>query len=102
MSVICDNCNETVDLTIDGLCGNCKDINKTNKVKNPEANSRYGLWGDFETIDLIKSQLTKEEYIGALKFNILKYRLRNKGCDKEDQIKAADYQRELNELLNEN
>lgn len=70
-----------------------------NKVKNPEANSRYGLWGDFETIDLIKYQLTSTEYIGALKYNILKYKLRDKGCDEEDRIKAKDFQRELNELL---
>ena len=70
-----------------------------NKVKNPEANKRYGLWGDFESIDLIKSLLSRDEYIGALKFNILKYKLRNKGCDDADNIKVTDYQNELNEIL---
>lgn len=72
-----------------------------NKVKNEEAHSRYSLWGDFETIDLIKSQLTEDEYIGALKFNILKYKLRDKGCDEADRVKAKDYQNELNKILKE-
>lgn len=72
-----------------------------NKVKNPEANSRYGLWGDFESIDVIKQLLTPEEYEGFLKGNILKYRLRDKGCDEQDHIKARDYKRELDELLRE-
>ena len=73
-----------------------------NKVKNIEANNRYGLWDDFQVIDLIKSQLTEEEYIGALKFNILKYKLRDKGCDEADRIKAKDYQNELNTILGVN
>lgn len=70
-----------------------------NKVKNHEADKRYGLWDDYQVIDIIKATLTKEEYIGALKFNILKYKLRDKGCDEADRIKAKDYQNELNELL---
>ena len=71
---------------------------KENKVKNPNV-KHYELWNDFEVIDLIKNTLTAEEYIGALKFNILKYKLRNKGCDIEDNIKIEDYTRELNSLL---
>ena len=70
----------------------------SNKVKNKNV-SHYNLWDDFEVIDLIKNTLTKEEYIGALKFNILKYKLRDKGQDESDLIKAKDYQRELNEIL---
>lgn len=69
-----------------------------NKVKNPNV-SHYNLWIDFEVIDLIKNTLTKEEYIGALKFNILKYKLRDKGQDEDDRIKVQDYQRELNSIL---
>lgn len=69
-----------------------------NKVKNAKS-THYHLWGDFEVIDLIKNQLTKEEYIGALKFNILKYKLRDKGQDELDKEKARDYQNELNALL---
>jgi hypothetical protein len=71
-----------------------------NKVKNENV-SHYNLWTDFEVIDLIKNTLTKEEYTGALKFNILKYKLRDKGQDEADLIKARDYQRELNFILNE-
>jgi hypothetical protein len=69
-----------------------------NKVKNENV-THYKLWSDFEVIDLIKHTLTKEEYIGALKFNILKYKLRDKGQDEADLIKARDYQRELNFIL---
>ena len=69
------------------------------KVKNIEANKRYQLWLDFETIDLIKSTLSNDEYLGFLKGNILKYKLRDKGCDEEDKIKANDYKNELNEIL---
>ena len=71
-----------------------------NKVKNENV-KHYNLWTDFEVIDLIKNTLTKEEYIGALKFNILKYKLRDKGQDEADLIKARDYQRELNFILDE-
>jgi len=71
---------------------------ESNKAKNKNI-SHYNLWDDFEVIDLIKNTLTKEEYIGALKFNILKYKLRDKGQDESDLIKAKDYQRELNEIL---
>ena len=70
------------------------------KVKNKEAKKRYQLWKDFETIDLIQETLTDAEYLGFLKGNLLKYKLRDKGCDAEDRIKAQDYQNELNELLN--
>lgn len=71
-----------------------------NKVKNPNA-KHYELWNDFETIDIIKKVLTKEEYNGFLKGNILKYQLRlgkKDGVDKE-MIKIKDYQSELNEIL---
>lgn len=77
------------------------EILKTNQAKNKEADKRYRLWGDFQTIDLMKEILSKEEYIGFLKGNILKYKLRDKGSDEQDRIKAQDYQRELNELINE-
>lgn len=70
----------------------------TNKVKNKNV-SHYKLWDDFQVIDLMKIILTKDEYIGYLKGNLLKYKLRDKGQDEADLIKAKDYQRELNEML---
>ena len=71
-----------------------------NKLKNPKA-SHYNLWLDTDSIDIIKANLTEEEYIGALKFNILKYQLRlgKKDCIESDMEKIEDYKRELNDIL---
>lgn len=69
-------------------------------LKNTKA-SHYNLWLDTDSIDIIKSNLTQEEYIGALKFNILKYQLRlgKKDCIESDMEKIEDYKRELNDIL---
>lgn len=71
-----------------------------NKVKNPNA-KHYELWHDFETIDIIKNVLTKDEYIGFLKGNILKYQLRlgKKDNVEKEMEKIKDYQNELNMIL---
>ena len=71
----------------------------TNKVKNPNA-KHYELWQDFEAIDIIKATLTEEEYLGYLKGNIIKYKLRDKGQDESDKVKIKDYTNELNNLIN--
>ena len=39
----------------------------------------YDLWPGCQAIDIIEEALTREEFIGYLKGNILKYRLRA-GC----------------------
>ena len=72
-----------------------------NKVKNPNA-KHYELWEDYEAIDNIKNSLTKKEYIGYLKGNILKYQLRLGKKDNVDREleKIQDYQNELNFLIN--
>jgi len=74
--------------------------NSNNNLKNPKA-SHYNLWLDADSIDIIKAFLTQEEYIGALKFNILKYQLRlgKKDCIESDMEKIEDYKRELNSIL---
>ena len=71
-----------------------------NKVKNPNS-KHYELWQDLEAIDIIKNTLTKDEYIGFLKGNILKYQLRlGKKDNVEKEIeKIKDYQNELNMIL---
>ena len=71
-----------------------------NKVKNPNA-KHYEIWHDFETIDIIKNVLIKDEYIGFLKGNILKYQLRlgKKDDVEKEKIKIKDYQNELNQIL---
>lgn len=78
-----------------------KNVNElNNKLKNQKA-SHYNLWLDTDSIDIIKAFLTNEEYIGALKFNILKYQLRlgKKDCIESDMEKIEDYKRELNSIL---
>ena len=80
-----------------------KNVNElNNKLKNQKA-SHYNLWLDTDSIDIIKAFLTQEEYIGALKFNILKYQLRlgKKDCIESDMEKIEDYKRELNSILGE-
>lgn len=50
----------------------------------------------FEVIKVMKAWLTKEEFIGALKFNIHKYLARaTKKGNAEDYAKAAWYAEEL-------
>lgn len=71
-----------------------------NKAKNPTS-KHYELWSEFEAIDVLKTVLSKDEYIGFLKGNILKYQLR---AGKKDNIekemeKIKDYQTELNFIL---
>lgn len=72
----------------------------SNKVKNENV-SHYDLWVGFEAIDVMKQVLTKEEYIGYLKGNILKYQLRLAKKDNVDKevIKIKDYTQELNSIL---
>ena len=56
--------------------------------------------GGIETLDIIKMSLTKEEYKGYLKGNVLKYRERAqfKGNAAQDYAKAKFYYAELEEL----
>ena len=56
--------------------------------------------GGIETIDFIKAKLTKEEYRGYLKGNVLKYASRagHKGNAAEDAGKMAWYAQRLAEL----
>ena len=55
--------------------------------------------GGIETLDIIKMSLTKEEYKGYLKGNVLKYRERAqfKGNAEQDYAKAKFYFDELEE-----
>lgn len=71
-----------------------------NKAKNPQS-THYELWNGFEAIDVLKNNLTEDEYKGFLKGNILKYQLRLGKKDNVDKeiIKIKDYQAELNNIL---
>ena len=59
--------------------------------------------GGIETLDIIKMSLTKEEYKGYLKGNVLKYRERAqfKGNAAQDYAKAKFYYAELEEVSND-
>lgn len=56
--------------------------------------------GGLETIDILKAKLTKEEYRGYLKGNVIKYATRAgyKGASAEDAGKLAWYAQRLAEL----
>ena len=70
---------------------------------NIEENKHHLLWKGMQSLDVMKSALTREEYIGFLKGQILKYQLR---LGKKDDVakelkKIQDYTNELNKMLNE-
>lgn len=69
-------------------------MSSSKDVKNPKS-KHYELWDDFQVIDAIKALLTPEEFLGFLKGNMIKYRLRagKKGSVLEDIEKAIDYER---------
>jgi hypothetical protein len=72
---------------------NIPPLPKEHPLKHPESN-HYELWEDVEAIDIIEKNLTKEELIGACKFNILKYQLRigNKDDVLKEVSKIKTYQ----------
>ena len=58
---------------------------------------------DIEPWDIMQADFTREEFIGFLKGNILKYLLRKKGSDLQDFEKIEHYAKKLREVLkNEN
>lgn len=54
---------------------------------------------DIEPWDIMQADFTREEFIGFLKGNILKYCLRKKGSDLQDFEKIEHYARKLQEVL---
>lgn len=54
---------------------------------------------DIEPWDIMQADFTREEFIGFLKGNILKYCLRKKGSDLQDFEKIEHYARKLQEIL---
>lgn len=69
----------------------------SDEINNPQ---HYQLFPDIQAIDVIKAVLTPEEYIGYLKGNALKYRLRagDKGPAEKCLAKANWYQGQLRAL----
>lgn len=54
---------------------------------------------DIEPWDIMEADFTREEFIGFLKGNIIKYCLRKKGSDLQDFEKIEHYARKLQEVL---
>ena len=54
---------------------------------------------DIEPWDIMQADFTREEFIGFLKGNIIKYCLRKKGSDIQDFEKIEHYARKLQEVL---
>lgn len=74
-------------------------IELVNEIDDPVNHPKHYMQGCLETIDVIQAALTKEEYRGFLKGNILKYRDRApyKGNCDQDYAKAAWYYKRLKE-----
>lgn len=54
---------------------------------------------NIEPWDIMEADFTREEFIGFLKGNIIKYCLRKKGSDLQDFEKIEHYARKLQEIL---
>ena len=67
-------------------------------VNNPK---HYDLFPDMQSMDIIQAALTEEEFIGFLKGNCLKYRLRagNKDLLQQDIDKATWYSNKVREVM---
>lgn len=66
-------------------------------MEEQEHYSKLGI----QPISIMKSNLTKEEYRGFLKGNIIKYSHRKKGQDLEDAQKIQVYSKWLEDDLRE-
>lgn len=79
-------------------------IGNTNRnISDPVNSPTHYIHGGIETINIIRSMLTPEEYRGYLKGNILKYRERApyKGKTDEDYAKAKKYHDWLEEVTHD-
>lgn len=78
-------------------------MSKEDMVNHP---SHYTVFpdADGEAIDIIKRVLTREEFIGWLKGNVLKYRLRAgyKDATQQDIDKSMWYQKYLFNFMEKN
>lgn len=75
------------------------------KLKGNPKSSYYDGDGKVTMLDIWTSQLTKDEFIGLCKGNIIKYLTRKKGNKKTkilDYEKAYNYATYLMEITNEN
>lgn len=79
-------------------CENYEFIFKDDEDVTTKNNSQYRTL-DIEPWDIMEADFTREEFIGFLKGNIIKYCLRKKGSDLQDFEKIEHYARKLQEVL---
>lgn len=75
-----------------------REMAKRKLNKNVHHPSHYGGKDNpYETIKVLEARLTKDEFIGAMKFQVYKYndRAKHKGNELEDYEKALFYQNRL-------
>lgn len=74
----------------------------SNSVHHPK--HYEGKENIYETIKVLEARLTREEFIGAMKFNVYKYndRAKLKGSELENYEKAAFYQNYLVAYMKKN
>ena len=95
LSGVCSRCNKTEsDLTL-----GCFYVQKSDSVNHP---SHYGGEDNpYEVIKVCEAWLTRDEFIGAMKFQIWKYTARagKKNSESEDYAKAQWYSNYINEYM---
>ena len=76
--------------------------NKEEKEDNVNHPKHYKML-DVEAIDLIEMSMTKDEFLGYLKGNVLKYviRYKHKGKSREDLDKGKWYLEKLGDMIDE-
>lgn len=84
--------------TVTDLDGTCNLEFKFMDDVTTKNNKQYTTL-DIEPWDIMQADFTREEFIGFLKGNIIKYCLRKKGSDLQDFEKIEHYARKLQEIL---
>nr|DAG81760.1 MAG TPA: nucelotide kinase [Bacteriophage sp.] len=85
--------------TVFNVDGTCADLEFEFIDDVSTKNNKQYTTLDIEPWDIMKADFTKEEFIGFLKGNIIKYCLRKKGSDLQDFEKIEHYARKLQEVL---
>lgn len=78
-------------LNSDGSVDGEKLMEKLSNQSNDMAKGSHYEKSAMQPLEVSQALLTKEQFEGALLFNIIKYRMRKKGQDEADEYKARQY-----------
>ena len=78
-------------LNSDGSVDGEKLMEKLSNQSNDMAKGSHYEKSAMQPLEVSQALLTKEQFEGALLFNIIKYRMRKKGQDEADAYKARQY-----------